>query len=602
MAAWIVENTLVVALLCIAVAIVGPFLRSRPATRHALWLVVLIKLVTPPVVQWSELAPSATESVRTLYASRVRSIVAGVGQVTDPVVAAPALSDTPAAAGAIAAAPTAPARDPLPWTRVLGAIWLAGTMGLVGTFLRRMLAGTRVVLTRSAAPDWLTADLRELSRRLGIRPPRLVVVARLASPCTGGPFRTRILWPADLTDPEDRDVLRPILAHEIAHVRRRDVVTARFELLASMFWWWHPLFWFVRTRVREFAEQACDAWAMQLCPGATRRYADALVSLRADRRTPLGALPVRRGGVAGLRRRVRSIMRGAARADLSGASLSATAAMLLLVLPGWSCASATETATDEPATEAQNANLGAPLRPLPRAQGETWIADYSENQIRVVGENGGEIRKVSDMYGVWDAQPLANGHVLVVQFAMNRVVELDANDAVVFSFDDLKNPYHAERLPNGHTLIADTFGKRVVEVGADKKIVWQLPIDRPFDADRLANGNTLIADGQHDRVLEVDTGGKTVWQIDDVPSPHDADRLPNGHTLVTCRKVNEVREYDADGHVVSTISNLASPSGAERLDDGSTLVAESGVVERFDHDGKSIWKHDVGWATAVHRR
>jgi len=49
---WLAENSVLAAALA---GIVGPLCRLgrlRPAVRHALWLVVLVKLVTPPVVQW----------------------------------------------------------------------------------------------------------------------------------------------------------------------------------------------------------------------------------------------------------------------------------------------------------------------------------------------------------------------------------------------------------------------------------------------------------------------------------------------------------------------------------------------------------------------
>jgi len=49
---WLIETTLVSAALAGAVALLCRRLRPRPAVRHALWLVVLVRLLTPPLLTW----------------------------------------------------------------------------------------------------------------------------------------------------------------------------------------------------------------------------------------------------------------------------------------------------------------------------------------------------------------------------------------------------------------------------------------------------------------------------------------------------------------------------------------------------------------------
>ncbi len=55
---WIAETTLVAAALAIVALLTGRVRSIGPTVRHMLWLVVLIKLLTPPVVSW----PWATRS------------------------------------------------------------------------------------------------------------------------------------------------------------------------------------------------------------------------------------------------------------------------------------------------------------------------------------------------------------------------------------------------------------------------------------------------------------------------------------------------------------------------------------------------------------
>jgi HEAT repeat protein len=234
--------------------------------------------------------------------------------------------------------------------------------------------------------------------------------------------------------------------------------------------------------------------------------------------------------------------------------------------------------------------------------GFTLVADYSENRIVEVDDQGREVFVLEEIFGAWDAECLDNGNLLITEFSVSRVQEVDRKGKAVWVFEDLKNPYDADRLPNGNTLIADTFGSRVIEVDPQGKIVWSYDKDiRPFDADRLPNGNTLIANVTKDSVIEVSPQGEIVWEATKLPNVHDADRLPNGNTLVTLRNKGTVLELDREGKVVWELTGLSSPSDADRLPNGHTLVAENTMVREFDRRGNEVWKKAMTWAVEVNR-
>ncbi|MBL8727112.1 MAG: hypothetical protein JNM25_01690 [Planctomycetes bacterium] len=234
--------------------------------------------------------------------------------------------------------------------------------------------------------------------------------------------------------------------------------------------------------------------------------------------------------------------------------------------------------------------------------GFTLIADYSDNRVVEVDDQGRIVFVLEEILGAWDAECLDNGNLLITEFSVSRVQEVDRKGKTVWMFEDLKNPYDADRLPNGNTLIADTFGSRVIEVDHGGNIVWSYANDiRPFDCDRLPNGNTLIADQLKDRVIEVSPAGEIVWEIKNLPSAHDADRLPNGNTLITLRNKGSVIEVDRDGKVVWELNGLNSPSDADRLPNGNTLVAENNRVREFDRRGNVVWQKEMTWAVEVNR-
>ena len=235
--------------------------------------------------------------------------------------------------------------------------------------------------------------------------------------------------------------------------------------------------------------------------------------------------------------------------------------------------------------------------------GFTLIADYTENRVIEVDDQGRVVFQMDDVFGAWDAECLDNGNLLITEFAVSRVQEVDRKGKQVWVYEEgLTNPYDADRLPNGNTLIADTYANRVIEVSPEKKIVWKFDKDiRPFDCDRLPNGNTLICDVLKDRVIEVDPKGEVVWELKGMINAHDADRLPNGNTLVTLRSAGKVVEVDRSGKVVWELKGLQQPSDADRLPNGNTIVAENTQVREFDRHGNMVWRKVVAWAVEVNR-
>jgi beta-lactamase regulating signal transducer with metallopeptidase domain len=66
--------------------------------------------------------------------------------------------------------------------------------------------------------------------------------------------------------------------HELAHGKRRDHGVVWIELAAGVIWWWNPVFWHVRSRLREQAELSCDAWVISALPHGRRAYAESLLA------------------------------------------------------------------------------------------------------------------------------------------------------------------------------------------------------------------------------------------------------------------------------------------------------------------------------------
>lgn len=144
------------------------------------------------------------------------------------------------------------------WT--LGALIGAALLGLAWSRLADRLAG-RTELTSGPAVD----ALRELSRRAGVlRRPRLCVSQRITSPATIGVFLPQILLPKralrDLT-PAQQEAM---LAHELAHIVRRDPQWSFFVRLIERLCFLQPLNRIARKALAEIAEYQSDDFAVRI--------------------------------------------------------------------------------------------------------------------------------------------------------------------------------------------------------------------------------------------------------------------------------------------------------------------------------------------------
>ena len=127
--------------------------------------------------------------------------------------------------------------------------------------------------------------------------------------------------------------LRAVLAHEGAHVARRDPLVAGLASLNRCLFWFHPLAWWLRRTLALTAEQACDEAAVRTV-GAPQDYIDVLKSMAAAVRASGGRYSWEGVGMHGrpsLTRRIAHIRRPAPRRAASPFSRAALGAGCCLI-------------------------------------------------------------------------------------------------------------------------------------------------------------------------------------------------------------------------------------------------------------------------------
>jgi TonB family protein len=99
--------------------------------------------------------------------------------------------------------------------------------------------------------------LKQASTRLR-KPPELFISSQIAVPLTFGLLKPKILLPPDCHEWSDTR-RRAVLLHELAHIRRRDLITQSAAHFIAAIWWFQPLVWLILRNLRYESELACDA-------------------------------------------------------------------------------------------------------------------------------------------------------------------------------------------------------------------------------------------------------------------------------------------------------------------------------------------------------
>jgi len=145
--------------------------------------------------------------------------------------------------------------------------------------LRRAGKETKALLAgsyRREIPEWLALIKRQCQRALGLKGVKLLFSSQIAAPITVG--RRSVVMPEALFDSAASDLLSAAMGHEMAHIKRRDFAFNLCYQLLSMPLAFHPAVVFIKRRINETRELACDEMVTERWLNAMD-YARALLRL-----------------------------------------------------------------------------------------------------------------------------------------------------------------------------------------------------------------------------------------------------------------------------------------------------------------------------------
>ena len=401
------QNSVVAFVLAVVVWCVTRVWRSSPVA-HVLWLLVLVKLLTPPIVPvdvlaWTQLRPVNEQAV-------VENAILPIPSVDRALPRTAAVPNGNSSESPVAVAPQRVAvadndDEAVQESRVFLAqldfmaeyLWDSSVSVLIFIWLAGMALGTCIAVIRisrfrtlvkgmlPAATDWQQMT-RELSQRMGLRHvPDVRLAERVHAPLLWCFGRQRVIVvPLRLAQQLDSQQVELVLAHELAHLRRRDHWVRWIELLVTIVYWWYPIIWSVRLRLHRAEEYCCDAWVNWLFPDRVQRYAEVLLFAAESKRPerpvrPVLASPFFQRSYS-LKTRIKKILQGFKCHVLSRPARVVVLALALVALP---CTALWTFSGGQGAAQAIEGSSQPPLKPtappLPyRMAGMVKVKDTNE--------------------------------------------------------------------------------------------------------------------------------------------------------------------------------------------------------------------------------
>lgn len=340
------SNLLVACLLAVLAYVVGRSGRHA-VTAHCLWLLVFVKLVTPPLVSTPIAVPQAWAQPTLALLVEIQETNLSSADEVHPAESSETGTSVGQAAQTIAAVRGMAFRPNFAQCVVL--LWIAGTVLIVSRGAVRFARFSYLLHRESLVDALATQQVRDLLGRDRFVPQVRLISARVSPMLFGFGKRTCIVCPDRLWNSLDAEQRRAFLAHEVAHFRRRDHWVRWLEWLVTAIYWWLPLVYFARQQLERHEEAACDAWAIANLSTPPRAYAETLLSVvdfLSETRIGIPRLASRMQATDSLEERLRLIMSSDAAplSPIKWRGLMLFSGVLILVHPSFHYRSNAETA------------------------------------------------------------------------------------------------------------------------------------------------------------------------------------------------------------------------------------------------------------------
>lgn len=252
--------------LATAVLSVTVLRKLSPGGKALLWTFVLLKFLLPP--RFLPGLFSFSQWLQWGTAAGAPSGGAGANGAPGP------------AAAMVVEATGSPAAEYSGWVYVLATLYALGVAAFSAWWAVQAAQVRRRLRRFPSAPGPLATEVEELARTAGLkRRPRTLISPAPGSPYVVGLVRTALVLPDALLTRFQPEARKALILHELAHLRRADLVIRGLQnLVRTLFFFWPPVWW-VCSRIERFSEMACDQWAVASSRITERQYAESVLEV-----------------------------------------------------------------------------------------------------------------------------------------------------------------------------------------------------------------------------------------------------------------------------------------------------------------------------------
>ena len=153
--------------------------------------------------------------------------------------------------------------------------WLVGVFVLSIRLLLGLIGVSRLRKSAQRPPVWLQELSDEIAKMMSVSSPAVALSCRISEAVAVGFVKPMVLLPLSWVTELPADMLEAIIAHEMAHIRRRDLWVNLIQRVAETLLFYHPAVWWISNRVRVERELCCDAMVIDQTRNPLR-YAETL--------------------------------------------------------------------------------------------------------------------------------------------------------------------------------------------------------------------------------------------------------------------------------------------------------------------------------------
>ena len=531
------------ALLVILLFVIDLLLRKRVRAifRYCVWLLVLVKLILPPMLSlptgigyWAGDHIPTAPGVSNMALDAVALEHAGTSGEMPQVRPAENIAGHDPAMTLAESALTA-----LTWKAVVFLLWLAGVLAFLAVLIQRIRFVKGLVAASCPAGDELTGLLEQCRRQMTVhRDIKLRLSEAVPSPAVCGLLRPTVLMPTSLVEKLSPEGLRATLIHELAHIKRGDLWVNSVQTFLQVVYFYNPFVWFANSIIRKVCEEAVDETVLVALGSQAKDYSNTLIDIgetvfwRAD-------LGLRLIGVAeskkALQRRIRHMLNRpipkSSKLGVLGIIVIFTIAAVLLPMAKAEKSTKAEKVEKPPIEQ----NEGKPTKSLHEAAVDGDLKQVKLNLSQGTNVNAKDRRGRTALH-----RAAYEGHADVVRLLIDRGADVNARDK------SQRTPLHSAAMN-----------------GDRKTIEMLLSKDADISAKNKQGGTPLFVAMTSTEAVRKEVVELLVAKGAKIPALHLAAYMGNIEKLKKC--LQDGIDIDSQEDFGSTALHLAANSGKKDI-------------------------------------